>query len=294
MHISWIDDKMQDESFNESAYLAMYPDVKEAVERGTFSSGYEHFCRYGRREGRRGLRVRDEDRHFVRDYTKLVQELVASHPHDIDLAMAKAIGSSSLESFVEFGDKHVQILRRLGLRDGQAIYDLACGSGRTASALQRHGWRGDYRGADVIHELVDYAASKMPGFTFFVHRDFSINAPDWSQDIIYAWSLFTHLQLEEIYLYAQDCRRALKLGGLLVFSFLELGKPGPDEVFRSRVDMVKHGAPLQHLDTFLDRTTIARLFQAMLGYELVEIMDADDPSITTTGAFGQSIAVFRK
>lgn len=37
---------------DEAAYLARYPDVAAAVARGTFSSGRDHFDRYGRAEGR--------------------------------------------------------------------------------------------------------------------------------------------------------------------------------------------------------------------------------------------------
>jgi SAM-dependent methyltransferase len=285
---------MEEAAFNESVYLGLYPDVRAAVEKGQLSSGWDHYCRFGRREGRRLSRIPDQELHFIRDYTRLVQELIAAHPGNLDLAMAKAIGSTTLESFTDFGDKQVQILRRAGLRDGQAIYDLACGSGRTAAALQRHGWTGSYRGADIIEELVRYAAQKAPGFEFFVHRDFSISAPDGSLDIVYAWSLFTHLHLEEIYLYAEDCRRALKPGGLLVFSFLELDKPAPAQVFRNRVEAIRTGVRLPHLDTFMERQTIARMFESMLGYARVEFIDADDATATSTGPFGQSVAVFRR
>lgn len=38
--------------FDEEYYLALYPEVKEAVERGKFTSGLEHFIRHGRGEGR--------------------------------------------------------------------------------------------------------------------------------------------------------------------------------------------------------------------------------------------------
>ncbi|HUR89323.1 MAG TPA: class I SAM-dependent methyltransferase [Ramlibacter sp.] len=284
---------MEEEAeFNELVYLNLHPDVRAAVESGLFRSGYEHYCRYGRGESRRLSRIAQKDLHFIRDYTRLVRDLIAAHPGDYDLAMAKAIGSQTLESFVEFGDKHVHVLRRVGLQDGCAIYDLACGSGRTASALRRHGWNGSYRGADIIDELVSYARQKSPDFQFFVHRDFSIVADDGSQDIIFSWSLFTHLHLEEIYLYAEDCKRALKPGGVLVFSFLELSKPSNEAVFRSRVESMRTGAGAPHLDTFMDRQTISHMFVTMLGYTLVEFIGADEP--LPGGAFGQSIAVLRK
>lgn len=40
------------EKFNEVDYLRLYPDIAEAVALGRFSSGLDHFERYGREEGR--------------------------------------------------------------------------------------------------------------------------------------------------------------------------------------------------------------------------------------------------
>lgn len=284
---------MAQASFNETTYLALHKDVRLAVEQGIFRSGLEHYENFGKAEGRKFMRF-DPDSHSIQDYTRLVRKLIASHPDNLDLAMAKAIGSQTLEIYRISGDKQYAVLRHFGLRDGQAIYDLACGSGRTASALKRHGWHGSYRGADIIPELVEYAARNNPGFQFFVHPDYSIHAPDNSQDMIFAWSLFTHLQLEETLLYARDCHRALKPGGTLIFSFLTLKDPVHREILLARARELDTGLPRVHLDIFLDQETIAILFGPMLGFRLVEFIDGDDQTAAHGGGFGQTLAVFRK
>ena len=284
---------MDDSKFNESIYLKMHDDVRIAVEQGLFNSGYHHYTLCGKEDGRNISRL-DLESHSIRDYTKVVRNLIAEHPDNYDLAMARAIGSPTLEVFRDFGDKQCAILQRLGLTNGQSIYDLACGSGRTASALQRHGWVGDYRGADIIPELIDYASAKNPGFQFFVYPDFSINAPDASQDIIFAWSLFTHLTQEEIFLYAQDCYRCLKPGGTFVFSFLTLQDPRHREMFNHRIAVLAKGLNMIHLDTFINKETISIMMTEMLGFKLIEFIDGNDPSATPTGCFGQYLAVFTK
>jgi len=38
--------------FDEAFYLAVHADVRDAVLRGDFCCGYEHFCHHGRAEGR--------------------------------------------------------------------------------------------------------------------------------------------------------------------------------------------------------------------------------------------------
>lgn len=39
--------------FNEAFYQEAYPDVREAVRQGTVTSGYDHYLRFGRGEGRK-------------------------------------------------------------------------------------------------------------------------------------------------------------------------------------------------------------------------------------------------
>jgi hypothetical protein len=38
--------------FNETEYLALYPDVAEAVRAGAFKSAYEYYLKHGKKEGR--------------------------------------------------------------------------------------------------------------------------------------------------------------------------------------------------------------------------------------------------
>lgn len=284
---------MPDTEFNELGYLRLHEDVRRAVARGSFKSALEHYERYGKAEGRKDSRF-DLESHSIKDYTRLVRQLVAAHPGNLDLAMAKAVGSLTLEDFRQKGDLHYEVLRRFGLQEGVSLYDLACGSGRTAAALGRNGWSGHYLGADIIPELVAYAEQTNPGYRFIVHPDYSIEAPDNSQDMVCAWSLFTHLQLEETFLYAKDSLRALKPGGLLLFSFLTLADPVHRQIFLERANALERGIANAHLDMFLDKPTLSILLQDVLGFQPVAFVDADDVSATPSGKFGQALAVFRK
>lgn len=283
-----------DDDFDEGTYLWLHADVRRAVEQKHWASGRAHYLHTGKAEGRVIAAQTKESSHAVRDYTQLVNELIAAYPDDLALAMAKAIGTHSHREYAESGDRQYAMLMRAGLKDGFNIYDLACGSGRTAAALARHGWQGQYRGADLIRPLIDYATATKPGFDFFVHRDYSVRADSASLDMVYAWSLFTHLQLEEILLYATDIHRALKPGGLLAFSTLTLDCPGHVELLKSRAATIRQGSSLPHLDTFLARSTVTTIFETLLGFQLVDWVDADDATATEAGAFGQAVAVYRK
>lgn len=174
------------------------------------------------------------------------------------------------------------------------IYDLACGSGRTASALKRSGWLGFYKGADIIPQLVEYLNESNPGFKAVLHFDLSIDSPDSCLDIVFAWSLFTHLHFEETFIYLEDIYRALKNDGKLMFSFLEFKIPFQWEVFNNRVQILKKGQSLTHLDIYLRRDLISA-WARKIGYKPdILFVDGDDPISFSSGCFGQSIAVLRK
>ncbi|WP_297890541.1 class I SAM-dependent methyltransferase [Sulfurihydrogenibium sp.] len=118
--------------------------------------------------------IEQKEHHFIKEYFNLVKYLINQHPDNIDLAMAKAVGSPTLESFYEIGEKQFAVLKFIGLKDGMSIYDLGCGSGRTAMALKRHNWTGNYTGQDIVPELIIYASSKVsdPNFKFYINPNF--------------------------------------------------------------------------------------------------------------------------
>lgn len=60
----------------------------------------------------------------------------------------------------------------------------------------------------------------------------AIVAPDASLDMVFHWSVFTHLYPGESYLYTADAFRALKPGGKMIFSFLELEEAAHDRVWK--------------------------------------------------------------
>lgn len=213
--------------------------------------------------------------HSVRSYEALVARKRRLHSGDYDMAMMASIGALSPADFVSQGDGQVEVLRHHGLRDGMAIYDLGCGSGRTAMALQRSGWRGHYKGADIVKPLVGYLKSKCEGYEAVVHRDLTIAAQDSSLDMVFHWSVFTHLYPEECYLYMEDAYRCLKPGGKLVFSFLEFEDIRHHEIFRARVKRFRQRGWSATLDAFLHRDWI-RFWAADIGFIDTAFTDGTD------------------
>lgn len=68
-------------NFNESEYLALYPDVASAVKAGAFKSGYEHYQKHGKFEGRQpdGLSPRERAVFHLIDKQGFGLEIGPSH-----------------------------------------------------------------------------------------------------------------------------------------------------------------------------------------------------------------------
>ena len=188
--------------------------------------------------------------HYSRDYNRHVAHLTKSSA-SLEQAMSLAVGGN----FSAIGQIHSDLFRMLGLRDGMRLLDLGCGSGRTAAAVARD-FNIEYHGVDVVQKLLDYAKAHTPAHYRYSHvEQIQIPDEDASADMICAFSLFTHLLHEETYRYLEECRRVLKPGGRLVFSFLEFAMPSHWQVFEGTVQESKHPSRT-HLNVFIERSAI--------------------------------------
>lgn len=229
--------------------------------------------------------------HSIRDYQALVQKHLRKRPDDPRLALANAIGAETMEGFYAQGDAHAAVLRYHGLANEMSIYDLGCGCGRTAQALHRSGWKGNYIGADVVPGLLAEFARQCPGYRTVLNYKRTIEAHDESLDIVFNWSVFTHLLPTESFLYMLDAFRALKPGGKLIFSFLELEEPEHDRIWHAKLERLRKGHHDEQLDTFLHRDWIRR-FARDAGFAEPQFTDGTDEA--NHPRFWQAIAVIQK
>jgi ubiquinone/menaquinone biosynthesis C-methylase UbiE len=224
-------------------------------------------------------------------YERHLSRKLREHPRDRDLAFALAIGAENLEMFHWQGDVHVAILRHHGLVDGMAVFDLGCGCGRTAQALMRDGWTGHYAGSDIIPRFIGQLKRKCPDYVGHIQRGMTLAAADDSLDLVFHWSVFTHVPPEECYLYMVDIFRALKPGGRHVFSFLEHSEPAHRRIFDSRLRAFAKGRAPNLLDTFLHRDWI-RSWALEIGFTEPTFTDGLDSQHHP--ASWQAVAAMRK
>src|SRR5215218_4728483 len=129
---------------------------------------------------------------FLLGYEQLVKNLLQSLPEDD--AAAQAVGGN----YEYYGVLEHALLRGEGLRDGAAVVDVGCGSGRLATKLARYpGLR--YLGLDVVPELLDYARRKAgrKDFRFEQVDEVRLLAKPATVDFCVFFSVFTHILPEE-------------------------------------------------------------------------------------------------
>jgi SAM-dependent methyltransferase len=128
--------------------------------------------------------------------------------------------------FLRSGRRHAELIRSLLQEDGReleeldALLDWGCGCGR----VLRH-WRAlpatRVCGCDIDPRMIDWCRHNLP-FAEVTVTELSPPLPyaDDSFELVYAFSVFTHLTEELQRAWMDECRRVLGPGGYLLMSTL--------------------------------------------------------------------------
>jgi SAM-dependent methyltransferase len=154
----------------------------------------------------------------------------------------RVAGTADLDWFLESGRLAEQSLReslaRAGTRleDRAAILDFGCGCGRVTRRLA--GLPGDVRGSDFDGVAVDWCRENLR-FASFDRNGLEPPLPfaDGELDLVYAFSVLTHLPVPVQYAWVEELARVLRPGGFLLVSthgerYLERLSPAEQVAFR--------------------------------------------------------------
>ena len=150
--------------------------------------------------------------------------------------------------FVESARAEVhKLVEHCGLSTRSRILDIGCGPGRLPIGILDvlETVRG-YEGIDVVSDCIEWGrrwiAADHPEFRF-THRNvynerynpkgsrrlddrFGFDFPDGHFDMIYLYSVFSHMQIEDIRVYLRELRRVLApTGRIFLTAYLEFGVP---------------------------------------------------------------------
>jgi SAM-dependent methyltransferase len=138
-------------------------------------------------------------------------------------------GNRDVQVYVETGPRSflsiIMALQRnlVDPRGLKAVLDFGCGCGRVIRHW--HGYPAEVHGADLNPRLVDWCRANLPFARFQTNRlRPPLDYPDDKFDLVYALSVFTHLDEEHQRLWMEELTRVLRPGGYL---FLTTHGPCP-------------------------------------------------------------------
>ena len=141
--------------------------------------------------------------------------------------------------FIGQGNHQLDLLKKYaGIQHTHKVLDVGSGIGRTAVALTKYlNPQGQYEGFDVVEKGVVWCQEKIhtdfPNFNFqYVPlnndlyndtpqkaTDFKFPFQDNQFDVVFLFSVFTHMQIEEIDHYLSEISRVLKPNGKCLSTF---------------------------------------------------------------------------
>lgn len=227
------------------------------------------------------------------------------------------------EDYLKQGNSQLELLKdEIDLSPADSILDIGSGVGRTAIAISNFlNENGSYDGFDVVKEGVDWCNAGLgkdfsnfnfkyvPVFNDLYNKsklkatDFKFPYEKNSFKKVFSFSLFTHMQIEEIQHYFSEIERVLKSDGLC-FSTFFLYNSINEEYISSRKDFnfpyKKDDFRLMHNDVksgniAINEEKLKDMLKAA-NLEFVKIVDGfwkDDRDDKTKKEF-QDIVVFKK
>lgn len=230
---------------------------------------------------------------------------------------------ASAKDYLEQGQQQVQMLSEYaGLKPHHHVLDIGSGIGRTAIALTSFlNKEASYEGFDVVKRGVDWCNSRIhkdhSNFNFQyvplfndLYNTATLKATEFIFpyaedffDLAFSFSVFTHMQIEEIQHYFNQIYRSLKPGGMCFSTFFlyddaseefiatnsTFNFPVKKDGFRLMSENVKSGNIAIH------KNKLTQMLEKE-NFEVVSIIDGfwKDKTIDGTKKEYQDMVVFRK
>jgi SAM-dependent methyltransferase len=220
--------------------------------------------------------------------------------HGAALSAEDAVGGGDFDLI---GRIELGILQAEGLKPGHRVVDFGCGTGRLAVHLLPYLDGGRYFGIDIAASILEKAracvARRVPRPMCSVEwiRNTATSFPlaDASVDFVCAFSVFTHVEHEDSYLYLKDALRIVAPGGRFIFSCLPMELRYAQDIFlaSARRDFAGRWSVVRDVTTSVDlMNAIARL----AGWRVVRWYRGDEANAPLAGAgermvLGQSTCV---
>lgn len=137
------------------------------------------------------------------------------------------------------GEIEFDVLRAVGLESSSTLLDFGCGNGRLGVHVVPYLTSGTYIGTDIAPTFLAQAGRRLEPLRLasgcsvrLIHqRDESFDLPDHSIDVACAFSVFTHMEHEDMYRYLVQLKRVVRKTGTVVVSCLPMDLDAARHIF---------------------------------------------------------------
>ncbi len=199
----------------------------------------------------------------------------------------------------EMGDIQLAILRDQGLTPAGTLLDFGCGNGRLAVHAVRYLTDGSYVGTDISPTFLGRARRRIdaagPGSAVrLLHQHGeAIDVDEASVDMVGAFSVFTHLEHEDMFRCLGQFARVVRPGGLAVISCLPMDLEAGRAIFwgEARITHEERWSRVRNVATTVDFMDAIADFA---GWEVVRWLPGDAVQTSDGRRLGQSVQVLRR
>lgn len=242
------------------------------------------------------------DSQNMKEYAKFYDKHAIENPTDL------VIGSGDYDVI---GELMLSAIKMVGLKSDSTLLDFGCGTGRLALKAIPFLSNGHYIGLEISKPILERAKNRVKNHAFdkkshksavvnwLLQKDSNlIGLKSDSIDYISAFSVFTHLEHEDIYCYLKSFHRIAKDHCKLVASFLLMEENHTARTvflesaklnFKERHKQVLNIATTK---SFIDEIAV------LAGWNIKEWIRHDEPKFSSPNnpdmGLGQAVAIFER
>jgi SAM-dependent methyltransferase len=201
------------------------------------------------------------------------------------------------------GEIELDVLRAEGLAPTSTLLDFGCGNGRLAVHAAPYLSEGSYIGTDVAPTFLDHARRRIDArahtgdVRLLQQHGESFDIASGSVDMVCAFSVFTHMEHEDLYRYLVAFQRLVRPGGKVVISCLPLRLLEAQPIFlaEASLDPVARWQRVRNVVTTED---LVERIAAIADWRVVKWLPGDEgQAVSERGEvrrLGQSIVVLTR
>ncbi len=216
------------------------------------------------------------------NYEHLYESVAQTLPPDISIGGGDfdLVGKMTLDRLIGFG-----------LLPKHTLFDFGCGTGRLAKFATSYLDEGNFFGSDISKTMLLHCEkllnSQNKKFTLYHQTEYTFPERTDGYDMFSAFSVFTHMEHEDVYNYLLAARRQSHKNTKFVASILDINKGFGRMVFLNSAALL----PYDRWNQVKNVVTSIELFteiSKLSGWKIIEWLPADD------GDGAQSVAVMEQ